>query len=141
MKKPAAPGETSGTATPASVGRPLVCIVDDDESVRLAVGALLRSVGFDIRAHASGGEFLLHRPDCRCSCLIVDLRMKGMSGLELQRELARAGDRTPVIFISAHGDDEARQRALAAGSVGFLAKPFDEGALLDLVRSAVGTRH
>ena len=118
----------------------LIGIVDDDESVRLAVGALLRSVGRPNQAYASGADFLHHRPAGLLGCLIVDIRMKGMSGLELQAELRRTGDTTPVIFISAHGDDDQRQRALAAGPVGFLAKPFAEAALLDLVRRALALR-
>jgi len=120
--------------------KPLIGIVDDDESVRMALGTLLRSVGLHNRAYASGAEYLSHRPGGRFGCLIVDIRMKGMSGLELQAELRRGGDTTPLIFISAHGEDDHRRRALAAGPFGFLAKPFDEAALLALVRGALASR-
>ena len=131
------------SAVIGSVGvrdKPLICIVDDDESVRLAVGALLRSVGYKNQAYASGQEFLQAGVAESIDCLIVDVRMKGMSGLELQRALSDAGSTVPLIFISAHGDDDARQRAIAGGCVDFLSKPFDEGALLDCVRRALGPR-
>jgi FixJ family two-component response regulator len=120
--------------------KPIIGVVDDDESVRLALGALLRSVGFDNQAFASGQEFLQAGAADRIDCLIVDLRMKGMSGLELQRALNDAGSTVPVIFISAHGDDDARQRATAAGSIGFFSKPFDEKELLECVRLALERR-
>ena len=117
--------------------KPNICIVDDDDSVRMAVGALLRSVGFDNRSYASGQAFLDSGMAGSIDCLIVDLRMKGMSGLELQRLLNEAGSTVPVIFISAHGDEEARQRAMNAGCLDFLSKPFDEGALLRCVQRAL----
>lgn len=121
--------------------KPVIGIVDDDESVRLAVGTLLRSVGFEHRSYASGEAFLQAGAAGSIDCLIVDLRMRGMSGLELQQKLKDSGDTVATIFISAHGDQDARQRALAAGSVGFLAKPFDEAALLDCVRLALAKPH
>lgn len=120
---------------------PVIGVVDDDESIRLAVGTLLRSVGYDHRSFASGLAFLNAGMAAHIDCLILDLRMKGMSGLELQRALNDAGSTVPLIFISAHGDDDARQRAIAGGCVDFLSKPFDEGALLDCVRRALATQH
>lgn len=120
--------------------KPIVCIVDDDESVRSAVGTLLRSVGFDSRNFASGADFLRDGIAQPISCLILDLRMKPMSGLDLQRKLNEMGSKVPVIFISAHGDDDARRRALTAGSLAFFSKPFDERALLECVRQAVGAQ-
>jgi FixJ family two-component response regulator len=120
--------------------KPTIGIVDDDASVRHAVGTLLRSVGLDNVAFASGQEFLDAGAADDVDCLIVDLRMRGMSGLDLQQALSRAGHAVPIIFISAHGDEDARRRAMAAGSLGFLSKPFDEGALLDLVRQALAAR-
>lgn len=120
--------------------KPMICIVDDDESVRLAVGTLLRSVGFENQAYASGQEFLRAGVADSIDCLIIDVRMKGMSGLELQHTLNDAGSTVPIIFISAHGDADARQRAIVGGCVDFLSKPFDEGALLDCVRRALSPR-
>ncbi|QHI96706.1 response regulator [Xylophilus rhododendri] len=128
--------KTVGAGTGAAAA-PVISIVDDDRSVRLALCTLLRSVGLQARAWASGEEFLQSGLDEDVACLIVDLRMRGMSGLELQRRLAQAGRTIPVIFISAHGDEDARQRAQAAGAIGFLGKPFDEQALLACVARAL----
>jgi FixJ family two-component response regulator len=119
---------------------PVIGLVDDDASVRSAVSTLLRSVGFDCRDFASGAEFLLSGLASTADCLIVDLRMKGMSGLELQETLVQAGVKLPMVFISAHGDVDARARAASAGALGFLSKPFEERALLDCVRAALASR-
>jgi FixJ family two-component response regulator len=117
--------------------KPVVCVVDDDRSVRLALSTLLRSIGFEIHAYASGPEFLLSGIAAHCHCLIADIRMKGMSGFELQKALEAAKVELPIVFISGHADDETRARALAAGAVGLLSKPFSEAALLQSVRLAL----
>ena len=115
----------------------MIAIVDDDEAVRSALEGLMRSAGLQTRSIASAEEFLesgLH-PDT--GCLIADIRMPGMSGLELQAKLNSENCRIPTIFITAHGDERMRMQALRAGAVEFLAKPFDDEALLDSVRAAL----
>ena len=118
-------------------GVPLIAIVDDDDSLRKSLDNLLRSVGFRTQGFASAEAFLRsnHIPDT--TCLILDVRMPGMSGLELQRQLGAANWHIPIIFISAHADDDARARALAAGAVDFLYKPFHEEALLTAIDTAL----
>ena len=115
---------------------PVVSIVDDDASLRRSVGNLLSSVGFRVETFASAEEFLssIHRENI--GCLVLDLRMAGMSGLDLLRHLAAAGSPIPVVILTGHGDDEARERSLHAGAVAFLKKPFQGDALLDAVRTA-----
>ena len=117
---------------------PRIAVVDDDESVRRALGNLLSSVGYQVELCASAEEFLnaghLHDTDC----LILDVRMPGMSGLELQQRLAATTYLIPIIFITAHAsDEEARRRALEAGALDFLLKPFSEESLLNSVRTAI----
>jgi FixJ family two-component response regulator len=113
---------------------PRVVIVDDDESVREAIRSLLRSVGIVVEVFASAEEFLKSDALKDAACLILDVRMTGMSGLELQDRLVSAHYEIPIIFITAHASDaEARSRALKAGAVGFLHKPFSEEALLECV--------
>jgi len=116
----------------------LIAIVDDDESVREALQSLLKSMGFRAEGFPSAEEFLQSAQISATTCLILDVRMPGMSGLELQRQLAADQRRIPIIFITAHGDDDTRARALQAGAVDFLAKPFSEEALLTAVHSALG---
>jgi len=118
----------------------VVCVVDDDESIRLAVEGLLRSVGLPVAIFASAEEFLGSPARRRTGCLVLDLSLPGMSGAELQRRLARDGCRTPVIILTAHDDQETRARALGAGAAGFLSKPFDGGALLSVVQTALVDR-
>ena len=114
-----------------------ISIVDDDESVREALKSLLRSVGFETEAFASAEDFLNsgHLPST--ACLILDVRMPGMSGVELQDRLTASYDGVPIIFISAHADEEARTRALESGAVDFLQKPFSDEALLNAIDAAV----
>jgi FixJ family two-component response regulator len=112
----------------------MVAIVDDDELMRSALHSMLKSVGFPSQAFASAEEFLRSGQQQQTACLITDLRMPGMSGLELQARLNAELSRIPIIFISAHGDEELRLQALRAGAVEFLAKPFDHKKLLELVR-------
>ena len=116
---------------------PLIAVVDDDASMRGALRNLLRSVGFRAAAFASAEEFLQASQLQDTACAIVDVRMPGMSGLELQQHLATIQYPIPLIFITAHGDAEARARALRAGAVDFLYKPFSEEVLLRAIQSAL----
>ena len=117
----------------------VVCVVDDDESLRRSVRNLLSSVGFRVETFASAEEFLESTHRANTGCLVLDLRMAGMNGLDLLRHLAATGSRIPVIILTAHGDEEARRRSLEAGAVAFLGKPFRGEALLDAVKTALGT--
>lgn len=114
-----------------------VVIVDDDESMRNALLGLLKVLGLRAQAFASAEEFLDSGQQHQCACLIADIRMPGMSGLELQAKLNAERCRIPTIFITAHGDAKMRMQALRAGAVEFLAKPFDDAALLDSVQAAL----
>jgi FixJ family two-component response regulator len=114
-----------------------VAIVDDDDSMRSALQGLLKAVGLPAQAFASGEEFLKSGQQRQTGCLIADIRMPGMSGLELQAKLNAERCRIPTIFITAHGDANLRMQALRAGAVEFLAKPFDDEALLESVRGAL----
>jgi FixJ family two-component response regulator len=115
----------------------LIAIVDDDDSMRSAVQDLLEAVNLPAHGFASAEEFLSSGRQHDTACLIADIRMPGMSGLELQAKLNAERCRIPIIFITAHGDQRMRMQALRAGAVEFLAKPFDNEALLDSVRAAL----
>jgi FixJ family two-component response regulator len=115
----------------------LVAIIDDDELVRGALQGLLREAGLSARAFASAEEFLRSGAQHVSSCLIVDVRIPGMSGLDLQARLDTEQIRIPVIFITAHGGERMRMQALRAGAADFLAKPFDDEVLLRSVRAAL----
>lgn len=115
----------------------LIAIVDDDDLMRNALQGLLKSVGLPGQAFASAEEFLQSGQQDQTACLIADIRMPGMSGLELQAKLNAARCRIPIIFITAHGDAKMRMQALRAGAVEFLAKPFDDEVLLGNVRAAL----
>jgi FixJ family two-component response regulator len=117
----------------------VVAIVDDDELIRDALHGLMKAAGFRAFAFASAEEFLNSGEQERTACLIADIRMPGMSGLELQSKLNKDHYRIPIIFITAHGDEKMRMQALRAGAVEFLIKPFDDEALLDSVRAALET--
>jgi FixJ family two-component response regulator len=114
-----------------------VSIVDDDESVREALRNLLKSVGFQADAFASAEEFLAAGELAGTACLILDVRMPGMSGIELQDRLSESRRVLPIVFISAHADEEARARALENGAIEFLQKPFSDEALLRAIDAAV----
>jgi FixJ family two-component response regulator len=116
---------------------PLIAVVDDDASMRGALQRLLRSVGLRAAVFASAEEFLQAGQLQGTACVILDVRMPRMSGLELQRHLATTHCPIPLIFITAHGDEEARERALRAGAVDFLYKPFREELLLRAIQSAL----
>jgi FixJ family two-component response regulator len=118
----------------------LIAIVDDDESVRGAIQGLMEEAGLDARAFSSAEDFLNSELLLQTGCLIADIRMPGMSGLELQHTLNGRACRIPTIFITAHGDAETRLEAIQAGAVEFLAKPFDDEVLLDSIRAALETR-
>src|SRR5208337_3549973 len=115
----------------------MVVIVDDDDLMRSALQGLLKAVGLPARTFASAEEFLQSGQQQQTACLIADIRMPGMSGLELQAKLNAERCRIPTIFITAHGDAKMRMQALRAGAVEFLAKPFDDEALLESVRAAL----
>jgi FixJ family two-component response regulator len=115
----------------------LVVVVDDDDSMRSAVQDLLEAVGLPATGFASGEEFLRSGKQHETACLIADIRMPGMSGLELQAQLNAERCRIPIIFITAHGDEKMRLQARREGAVEFLSKPFDNEVLLDGVRAAL----
>ena len=116
---------------------PLVAVVDDDDSVRESLGGLFRSVGYAARGFASAAAFLESEDLAKTDCVILDVRMPGMSGLELQRRLVASHPDVPVIFMTAHDDARAQSHALSGGAVDYLIKPFSEEALLDAVRAAL----
>jgi FixJ family two-component response regulator len=116
---------------------PIVFAVDDDASMREALSRLFRSVGMQAQIFASAQEFLrFKRPDAP-ACLVLDVRLPGLSGLDLQRELAAANRGIPIIFITGHGDIPMSVEAMKAGAVEFLTKPFRDQALLDAIRQAI----
>ena len=114
----------------------IVSIVDDDESIREALQGLMKMAGIPALVFASAEEFLDSGQQSRTGCLIADIRMPGMSGLQLQSKLNSDHHRIPIIFITAHGDENVRIEAVRAGAVEFLTKPFDKEVLLDSVRAA-----
>jgi FixJ family two-component response regulator len=117
--------------------RPLISIVDDDEAMREAIRGLLRSLGYRVEAAASAQEFISSRHVRRTSCLIADMQMPGMTGLELHKRLSASRKLIPTILITAYPDNGVRERALAAGVIGYLSKPFEEDDLLACIRSAL----
>jgi FixJ family two-component response regulator len=116
---------------------PLVAIVDDDVMVCEATKDLVETFGFDARTFGSAGEFLNSECVARTSCLIADVQMPGINGLQLHRELIVSGWHIPVIFITAFPDERVRKRALRGGAVCYLSKPFDGRSLLNCIRSAL----
>jgi len=117
----------------------MVVVIEDDESYRAAVGRLLKSAGFPVRTFGSVEEFLESGQQHETGCLIADIRMPGMSGLDLQTKLKAEHCQIPTIFITAHGDEKMRLQAMRNGAVKFLVKPFDSGILLEGVRMALET--
>ena len=115
-----------------------ISVVDDDESVRESLQGLLKSVGFGVSAFDSAESFLESESMPGTECLILDLRMPGMSGVDLQRELVERDLRIPIIFVTAHYDEAIRSQVLAEGALACLRKPFDEQDLLDAVETALG---
>jgi FixJ family two-component response regulator len=117
----------------------LVAVIEDDDSYRAAVQRLLKSAGFPVRSFASAEEFLSSDQQHETGCLIADIRMPGMSGLDLQSKLNSDHCPIPTIFITAHGDEKMRLQAMRGGAVKFLAKPFDGETLLGAVRVALNS--
>jgi FixJ family two-component response regulator len=115
----------------------MVAIVDDDELVRVSLQGLMKAAGFFAQAFESAEDFLNSGQQERTGCLIADIRMPGMSGLELQSKLHQEHYRIPIVFITAQGDEKLRLQALRAGAVEFLTKPFDDDVLLENVRAAM----
>lgn len=125
---------------PSSMAKPRIAVVDDDDSVCRALRRLLRSLAMDAESFGSGQQFLdllEAMPSYRPDCLILDMQMPGMNGLEVQHRLASSGKAIPVIFITAHDEPGAREKALAAGAVAYLRKPFDDELLIKTLREAV----
>jgi FixJ family two-component response regulator len=120
--------------------RPLVSVVDDDESVRESLPDMLRQCGFAAAAFSSAEDFLASDAISRTNCLILDVKMPGMSGPDLQRALTALGQEIPIVFITASGDKAVRAGLLSDGAVECLFKPFSEAALLDALQSALGMR-
>ncbi len=119
---------------------PVICVVDDDVSVVEGLVSLLESVGYAAVGFSTAEEFLNSSQPGHTACLILDVRMPGMGGLELQRRLLAAADHTPVIFVTAHGGNEISAEALRDGAVAFLRKPFSQESLLDAVGSVFAKR-
>lgn len=115
----------------------MVFVVDDDQSVREALSSLIRSIGLDVETYASAHEYLRRPPQQSPACLVLDVRMPGLSGLDLQRELAHQGRGIPIIFVTAHGDIPMTVKAMKAGAAEFLSKPFRDQDLLDAICQAL----
>jgi len=124
------------TATPPAQ-EPIVCVVDDDASVREALASLFRSVGLAVATFGSTADFLAREDANAPGCLVLDVRLPGVSGLDFQAQLAAMDNRLPVIFMTGHGDIPMSVRAMKAGAVDFLAKPFRDQDMLDAVASAI----
>lgn len=134
--------KASGLVTEQTL-KPFIAIVDDDESVCRALKRLVRSLGMEADTFVSSREFIDRLEGTRglhIDCIVLDLHMPNMNGLEVQQRLAETGNRSPVIFITAHDDTGARAQALAAGAVGFLQKPFSDESLLEALRQALEHR-
>ncbi len=117
-----------------------IFVVDDDASVLKALRRLIGSAGFAVETFSSAQGFLDHAGSKGPGLLVLDLRMPGMSGLELQRHLSASGSKMPIVFITAHEDPEAGKLAMEAGAVAFLQKPFDEQTLLDAIAAGLGKK-
>jgi len=115
----------------------MVAVIDDDEAFRAALQRLLKAAGFPVRSFASAEDFLKSGQQHETGCLITDIRMPGMSGLDLQAKLSAEHCPIPTIFITAHGDERMRLQAMRGGAVKFLGKPFDSAMLLESVRAAI----
>ena len=122
---------------PETPTAPIVFVIDDDGSIRAAISSLIRSVGLRVEVFASVSEFLAHKRSSTTSCLILDVRLPGVSGLEFQSELAKADAEIPIIFITGHGDIPMTVKAMKAGAVEFLTKPFRDQDLLDAIQVAL----
>jgi FixJ family two-component response regulator len=119
----------------------VISVVDDDQSVRESLHGFLRSFGFKVRVFTSAEEFLVTKKFDQTDCLILDVRMPGMSGLELQQQLKSKALNIPIIFVTAHGDDETKARAFGGGAVAFLIKPFSEESVLGALNTALNKKN
>jgi len=128
----------TSSAAGSPVHRPLVAVVDDDESVRESLPDLLGEFGFEARTFPSAEEFLVSDSVGQANCLLLDIAMPGMTGFELQQELKVRGQDIPIIFITAQKHDTVRRRAMERGAVGVLLKPFSDTALLSALNTALG---
>ncbi len=132
-----------GERVPAAPERqsPLVCVIDDDASLLRALRRLLRAGGFDVEVFSSAEAFLESGHRERVDCLVLDVRLEGMSGLELQERLVAAGSEIPVVFMTAaHDDLSTRERAHRAGAIDYLRKPFDDESLIGAINRAIRRR-
>jgi FixJ family two-component response regulator len=116
---------------------PIIHVVDDDESFQTAIARLLRAAGYDVRIYANVGNFLLARLDEAPGCILLDVRMPGFNGLDLQEALAMRTDTLPIIFLSGYGDVPSTVRAMKAGAIDFLTKPVQRQPLLDAIQNAL----
>jgi FixJ family two-component response regulator len=116
---------------------PTVFVIDDDASIRESLSSLVRSIGLNVETFSSAREFFQHKRSEAPACLVLDVRLPGLSGMEVQRELAVANNQIPIIFITGHGDIPMSVRAMKAGAVEFLTKPFRDQDLLDAVQQAI----
>jgi len=121
----------------AKAAAPIVFVVDDEPSVRQALGGLFRSVGLQVELFGSATEFLQRKQPDSASCLVLDIRLPGVSGLDFQGQLLRANIRTPIIFMTGHGDIPMSVRAMKGGAIDFLTKPFRDQDMLDAVVKAI----
>ena len=137
MPKAMLPGTGSGRMPEQTVEKAIVHIVDDDDSLRRAVDSLCRSVGLQTRTYGSAREFLDAKREDIAGCLVLDVRLPGVSGLDFQSQLSALGIHLPVILVTGHGDIPMSVRAMKAGAVDFLAKPFRDQDLLDAVSTAI----
>jgi FixJ family two-component response regulator len=117
--------------------RQVICVVEDDPSVRAGLSSLLRSVGHDVAEFDSAAAFLKDGFHAAVGCLVLDIRLPGMSGLQFQEQLSRTGSRIPIVFITGHGDVEMSVKAMKGGAVDFLQKPFRDQDMLDAVAAAL----
>ena len=115
----------------------MIAIVDDDESVRIATRSLVRSLGFTAHTYASAEDFLQSQQVSECSCVITDVQMPGLSGVDLQSRLAAEGRDTPIIFMTAFADPAVKARVMKAGAIGFLSKPFEGQMLVRCLEEAL----
>jgi FixJ family two-component response regulator len=129
--------QESHAPSAAKAAAPIVIVVDDEPSVRQALSGLFRSVGLQVELFGSAAEFQQRKQPDRANCLVLDIRLPGVNGLDFQGQLLRANIRTPIIFMTGHGDIPMSVRAMKAGAVDFLAKPFRDQDMLDAVAAAI----
>ena len=117
----------------------MISIVDDDPSVRRALRRLLRSLGYEVETFNSASDFFASQNQENMECLILDIHMSGMSGFELQQRLIEEGRNLPIIYITAHHDEQTRKRAVQSGAIAYLRKPFDDQSLIEAIRQALSS--